>query len=319
MRYALPDSVKAIQWIADLTIAGKGGGLPQAVGITTPFLQITLQAGKKDRSIRFQFPKEASVVAEGIDVKPDGKGSLSWKYDWEAGQTYRLALVSAPDSAGHFALYSAYVWLPELKGCKLLGTCQWKGHLEGITAPAMLIRASSQKAVANAGVVWGGAWVQRTNGSWKGLNDPAAIPPVVNMMSHIDSAANHLQDSLTIAQALAGGKTDATNWHNGIYYRILEPGAGRQVMVTDTVVVHYKGYLFPNGEIFDQTRELPASFPLGRLIKGWQVGVPLVKTGGKIKLVIPSGMAYSIRTRSPKIPPNSILTFEITVVEARPQ
>jgi FKBP-type peptidyl-prolyl cis-trans isomerase len=43
----------------------------------------------------------------------------------------------------------------------------------------------------------------------------------------------------------------------------------------------------------------------------------LVRTGGKLKLVIPSGLAYSIRTRAPKIPPNSILEFEIEVVDAK--
>jgi FKBP-type peptidyl-prolyl cis-trans isomerase len=53
------------------------------------------------------------------------------------------------------------------------------------------------------------------------------------------------------------------------------------------------------------------------LIRGWQIGVPLCKVGGKIRLVIPSNLAYSIRTRAAKIPPNSILVFEIEVVDAK--
>ena len=68
----------------------------------------------------------------------------------------------------------------------------------------------------------------------------------------------------------------------------------------------------------DQSKEKPAIFPLKRLIKGWQIGVPLLKVGGKIKLVVPSDLAYSIRTRSAKIPPNSILEFEIEVLDAKP-
>ena len=53
--------------------------------------------------------------------------------------------------------------------------------------------------------------------------------------------------------------------------------------------------------------------------QGWQLGVPLCKVGGKIKLVIPSALAYSVRTRAPKIPPNSILVFEVEVLDAKPE
>jgi len=75
--------------------------------------------------------------------------------------------------------------------------------------------------------------------------------------------------------------------------------------------------LFSDGTVFDQAKDKPATFPLKRLIRGWQIAAPLVKVGGKIKIVIPSGLAYSIRTRAAKIPPNSILVFEIEVVDAK--
>jgi FKBP-type peptidyl-prolyl cis-trans isomerase len=99
---------------------------------------------------------------------------------------------------------------------------------------------------------------------------------------------------------------------------MMKEGTGKAVQATDTVKIFYKGYLFSDGTIFDQTTDSPRSFPLNRLIQGWQIGLPLLKTGGKIKLVIPSHLAYSIRTRSPKIPPNSTLVFEIEVVDATP-
>ena len=99
----------------------------------------------------------------------------------------------------------------------------------------------------------------------------------------------------------------------------MKEGTGRQVSLNDTVVAQYKGYLFADGTLyFDQTKDKPATFPLKRLIMGWQIGVPLCKVGGKIKLVIPSDLAYSIRTRAANIPPNSILVFEIEVVEVKP-
>jgi len=53
---------------------------------------------------------------------------------------------------------------------------------------------------------------------------------------------------------------------------------------------------------------------LKRLIKGWQIGLPVCKVGGKIKLIIPSGLAYSIRSMNAAIPLNSIMVFDIEVL-----
>jgi FKBP-type peptidyl-prolyl cis-trans isomerase len=53
---------------------------------------------------------------------------------------------------------------------------------------------------------------------------------------------------------------------------------------------------------------------LKRLIKGWQIGLPLCRVGGAIRLIIPSALAYSIRDRGMKIPPNQVLVFDIEVL-----
>ena len=141
---------------------------------------------------------------------------------------------------------------------------------------------------------------------------------MISLAGHIDSAEQRLTEIKLIEDAITSGKTDVKENKDNVYYTIMKEGSGKQVAVTDTVVAFYKGYLFPDGEVFDQTKDKPATFPLNRLIKGWQIGVPLCKVGGTIKLVIPSDLAYSIRTRSPKIPPNSILVFEIEVVAINP-
>ena len=137
--------------------------------------------------------------------------------------------------------------------------------------------------------------------------------------SDVDSVQQAALDETLIQAAIANKTTDATAKATDVYYNIMKEGTGRNVLLTDTVTVFYKGYLFSDGSVFDQTKEKPATFPLNRLIRGWQLAVPYCKVGGKIKIVIPSGLAYSIRTRSPKIPPNSMLVFEIEVVDAKPQ
>jgi FKBP-type peptidyl-prolyl cis-trans isomerase FkpA len=110
---------------------------------------------------------------------------------------------------------------------------------------------------------------------------------------------------------------DSIQFKDGIFYQVLKEGTGKQLQVTDTVIIHYKGWLFSNGRVFDETKDKPATFPLNRLIRGWQVGVPQCRVGGKIRLYIPSGSAYGIRTFTTDIPPNSTLVFDVEVLEAK--
>ncbi|MCA6480156.1 MAG: DUF3472 domain-containing protein [Chitinophagaceae bacterium] len=164
-----------------------------------------------------------------------------------------------------------------------------------------------------------------------GFQQPDAIPgntyqrpalkarPQFNVNNHIDSSWQADQDKATILSAIADQHLDTTGSVNGVYYHLLEKGSGEPVSVEDTVQVFYKGYFLADGSIFDQTGTNPASFPLRRLIKGWQIGVPLGSVGSKIRIILPSGLAYGIRARSNKIVPNSILVFDIQVVGTRKQ
>lgn len=143
-----------------------------------------------------------------------------------------------------------------------------------------------------------------------------AQAPVIDLYKNADSAVQAAKDKIAILDAIAAGSLDTSGSKDGVYYQMIKEGNGTNVLVSDTVVAFYKGALL-NGQVFDETKYKPATFPLNRLIKGWQLGLPLCKTGGKIRLIIPSALAYSIRTRSPKIPPNSVLVFDIEVVETR--
>ncbi|MEI6409778.1 MAG: FKBP-type peptidyl-prolyl cis-trans isomerase [Bacteroidota bacterium] len=57
-----------------------------------------------------------------------------------------------------------------------------------------------------------------------------------------------------------------------------------------------------------------ATFPLSSLIKGWQEGIPLLKKGGKGTFFIPSALGYGSQDQG-AIPANSVLIFEITLVD----
>lgn len=148
------------------------------------------------------------------------------------------------------------------------------------------------------------------------LRNGSATPPVIDLYRNADSAVQAAADKRLVAEMIAHGKLDTTGCVGGVYYKMLKEGTGRHVQMSDTVLAYYKGSLL-NGEVFDQTKDKPASFPLGRLIKGWQVGLPLCRVGGKIQLIIPSHLGYGIRSRSSKIPVNSVLVFEIEVVDVK--
>lgn len=106
---------------------------------------------------------------------------------------------------------------------------------------------------------------------------------------------------------------------SGLAYKILAPGTGKAPTATDVVKVHYEGKL-TDGTVFDSSRERdkPVTFPLNRVIKGWTEGLQLIKTGGKIKLLIPSELGYGDHGAPPKIPGGATLAFEVELLGIEP-
>jgi peptidylprolyl isomerase len=103
---------------------------------------------------------------------------------------------------------------------------------------------------------------------------------------------------------------------SGLEYIKINETEGMQAEAGKTVSVHYSGYLL-DGTMFDSSveRGQPISFPLGqgRVIKGWDEGIALLKVGEMAQLTIPSNLAYGERATGP-IPANSILIFDVELV-----
>ena len=97
-------------------------------------------------------------------------------------------------------------------------------------------------------------------------------------------------------------------------------GSGPAAKAGDTVSVHYVGTL-ANGTKFDSSRDRgrPFSFTLGqgRVIKGWDLGVPGMQVGGLRKLSIPAEEGYGARGAGNVIPPNADLVFEVELLEIK--
>ena len=309
----IDDSIKAISYLVQVTVQELNIKKEINAGIKADDIKLYLEADKKDREVVFEFPETAIVVATGSDVIAE-KGELTWQHKWNTNEPYKLLISTATDSALNFMLYSGYIYFPNQNKWKLIASCKISGRWGTIKNTSTFFSYKKKEVLK---VEFSQSWLQRSNGSWKNLLASTFSTPVINPMSNMDSTSQAAAEEAYIQQFIKENKTDAVYKHEGIYYTMLKEGTGKQVKLTDTVTVFYKGYLLSDGSVFDQTKDKPATFPLNRLIKGWQIGVPLCKAGGKIKIVIPSGIAYSIRTRAAKIPPNSILVFEVEVVAAK--
>lgn len=102
-------------------------------------------------------------------------------------------------------------------------------------------------------------------------------------------------------------------------------GTGTEAVTGKTVVVHYTGWLRDpqaenqRGKSFDSSvGRAPFNFNLGegRVIRGWEQGVPGMKVGGKRTLMIPSTLAYGSRGAGKGvIPPDADLIFDIELLD----
>lgn len=119
------------------------------------------------------------------------------------------------------------------------------------------------------------------------------------------------EDASMVAFAAANGIT-ATKHSSGMYYEIINPGTGATPVSTSTLTVKYKGTL-TNGTVFDNPPN-PVSFLLGGVIPGWQIAMPLIKKGGRIKMIIPSSFAYGCSANGP-IPAYSVLYFDVELID----
>jgi len=310
--YNLPDSVKVISALQLFQLqTDKQTGA--RTGIRNNFLSFYYKYQGKKQTVAVKTPPGGRFLsdARGDRTRFFNDMNLYWTFRGKPADTLGLYLTCARDSASRKQLYSGYVYFPQQKKWKLLGTWEKEGVGEYYSG----LQSAVSLQDGQPGILLTGFWYQQNTGLWKELSSTGKPVPPQNPLSDLDSAIQAKKEKKWISRLPEAAMLQEKD---GLYYQILEAGNGSQVSLTDTVTIFYKGFLLKDGTVFDQTDKEPRTFPLNRLIKGWQIGLPLLKTGGKIKLIIPSGIGYGIRTRSAKIPPNSILVFEIEVVKTMP-
>jgi len=112
-----------------------------------------------------------------------------------------------------------------------------------------------------------------------------------------------------------GKKAGVVTTASGLQYEVVKKADGAQPKATDVVTVHYEGKL-TDGKVFDSSveRGSPIDLPVSGVIPGWVEGLQLMHVGEKIKLYIPSDLAYGAQSPSPMIPANSVLVFDLELL-----
>ena len=127
-------------------------------------------------------------------------------------------------------------------------------------------------------------------------------------------------DEKVIQEYLTKNNLTAKAQHtaSGLYYIDDVVGTGENPSQGDNVKVHYTGKLL-DGKVFDSSKNAgkPIDFQVGvgMVIPGWEEGLLMMKKGGKRTLIIPSGLAYGPDGQPGAIPGNSVLLFDVELVD----
>lgn len=143
------------------------------------------------------------------------------------------------------------------------------------------------------------------------------------LVSDVETIGNFLKE-----KGITAEKTDS-----GLRYIITKPGKGENAKPGQSATINYSGHLL-NGKFFDSSIESVARLnnvftdgrtyepytvvvDAGSVIKGWEEVMKLMNKGSKITVYIPSTLAYGNQRRSEEILENSILVFDMEMVEIK--
>ena len=145
---------------------------------------------------------------------------------------------------------------------------------------------------------------------WIGLALIAAIAAGLAWMGTKAAVANGATNEQFLAANADEEGVETTK--SGLQYKVIKPGEGASPTVTDTALVKYEGRL-RDGTIFDANEQAP--MPVGRVVPGFSEAMQLMQKGGEYRIWIPSDLAYGEVSPGPEIPANSLLIFDVTLMD----
>jgi FKBP-type peptidyl-prolyl cis-trans isomerase len=111
-------------------------------------------------------------------------------------------------------------------------------------------------------------------------------------------------------------KHDVIETESGLQYSIIEK-CDRSVPVEESIVTIHQRALLLNGTLLEDTyrQNKPDEVKLSELIEGLQEGIQLMPKGSRFKFWVPAELAWGKKGTGNKIPPNSVLHFDIRLID----
>jgi FKBP-type peptidyl-prolyl cis-trans isomerase len=125
-----------------------------------------------------------------------------------------------------------------------------------------------------------------------------------------------LQQEDEIKQYVVRHNYDMQKTASGIYYKINVQGKGEQAKVGEFASVSYTISLLDGTVCYDTRNEGPKQFKVGEdeVESGVHEAVQLMHVGDKATFIIPSNLANGLVGDKDKIPPGSIVIYDITLL-----
>lgn len=150
------------------------------------------------------------------------------------------------------------------------------------------------------------------------------------ILARMKEEQSQIDESL-IKEFIVNNNYEAESTDEGVHYVILKKGNGQFPTAGNEVSVNYTvrrldGVLVDtsseelaraNNQYSERRTYAPYTFTLGAqgTIQGWNIGIPKFSKGGGGRLLVPSEFAYGPRGRGAEVPPNTVLVFDIELVD----
>jgi len=110
-------------------------------------------------------------------------------------------------------------------------------------------------------------------------------------------------------------RTGVRETDSGLQYLILEEGEGGCPDKNACITVHQRCQLV-NGTVIEDTyrKNEPSEVKMEELIEGYREGIQLMNKGARYKLFIPWELAWGKNGTGSKIPPYSMLIFDVRLI-----
>jgi FKBP-type peptidyl-prolyl cis-trans isomerase FkpA len=120
-RYAVPDSVKAIGFYTEVKLQKNSGSQKINLNTTNNSLNLNFVGNKIQVSFSYIRKEKVKILTQGLGTLYK-QNSFLWEIQKIIGASYKLYIKTVIDSFSKTTLHSGYIFLPNQKKWKLLGT-----------------------------------------------------------------------------------------------------------------------------------------------------------------------------------------------------